>query len=311
MHNIGAEVITDEETKDLVEDFLVFLKSQKRCSDHTIISYHTDIFYFFAFLKNQSGALVDVAKLTNLSIHDFRSWLFFRSEKKFSNTSTSRAVSCLRSFFQFLQSHKKIINLAIKNVKTPKLGKPIPKSVDKIDIDAIIDSVAEFTKEAWCIKRDVALLTLIYGCGLRISEALSITKNHLNNNGVLIITGKGNKQRMVPVLPIVQQRLDQYLSVLPHPITANQSIFFGLRGKKYQPALFEKLIQNIRQALNLPETITPHAFRHSFATHLLENGGDLRTIQELLGHNSLSTTQRYTKVDKKRLLEVYNKVSLR
>ena len=341
------EIITDEEVKDLVDDFLVYLTSEKRCSDHTIVSYHTDIFYFFSFLKNglsrrddvaprnddienltpklkasslrggkadaaiHIGQLVTKSTLENLTIQDFRSWLVFRREQNFSNASTARAISCLKSLFKFLNRHKIITNKEIENVKTPKLGKPIPKAVDKIDIDSIVDLIKEFSKEDWLQKRDLALLTLIYGSGLRISEALSLTKNHLNNNGVIIITGKGNKQRMVPILPIIEQRINQYLAVLPHKINNNEPIFLGLRGKKYQAAMFEKLIQNIREFLNLPSTISPHSFRHSFATHLLEAGGDLRTIQELLGHSSLSTTQRYTKIDKRRLLEVYNKVSLR
>jgi integrase/recombinase XerC len=341
------EIITDEEVKDLVDDFLVYLTSEKRCSDHTIISYHTDIFYFFSFLKNglprrddvaprnddvenltpklkasslrggkadaaiHTGQLVTKSTLENLTIQDFRSWLVFRREQNFSNASTTRAISCLKSLFKFFNRHKIITNKEIENVKTPKLGKPIPKAVDKIDIDSIVDLIKEFSKEDWLQKRDLALLTLIYGSGLRISEALSLTKNHLNNNGVIVITGKGNKQRMVPILPIIEQRINQYLAVLPHKINNNDPIFLGLRGKKYQAAMFEKLIQNIREFLNLPNTISPHSFRHSFATHLLEAGGDLRTIQELLGHSSLSTTQRYTKIDKRRLLEVYNKVSLR
>jgi integrase/recombinase XerC len=217
----------------------------------------------------------------------------------------------LRSFFKFLNRHQFIANGEISKVKTPKLAKPIPKAIDKIDIDSITDLIKEFSKTDWTIKRDLALLTLIYGSGLRISEALSITSNHLDGSGVLIITGKGGKQRMVPILPITKQKIDEYLAIMPHKINGNDPIFLGLRGKKYQPASFEKLIQNIREYLSLPSTITPHSFRHSFATHLLENGGDLRTIQELLGHSSLSTTQRYTKVDKKRLLEVYQRVSLR
>ncbi len=306
-----ASIVTNEEVKNLVDDFLVYLTNEKRCSDHTIVSYHTDIFYFFSFLKNNSNYLVDKKKLESLPIQDFRSWLVFRKEQNFSNSSTARAISCLKSFFKFLSRHKIITNQAIENLKTPKLGKPVPKAVDKIDIDAIINLIGEFSKEIWLQKRDLALLTLIYGSGLRISEALSLTKSHLNNNGVVIITGKGNKQRMVPILPIIQNRIDEYLAILPHKINNNEPIFLGLRGKKYHPAMFEKLIQHIREFLNLPNTITPHSFRHSFATHLLESGGDLRTIQELLGHSSLSTTQRYTKIDKRRLLEVYNKVSLR
>ena len=246
------KIITNEEVKDLVEDFLVYLASEKRCSDHTIVSYHTDIFYFFAFLFNLKNELVSKTSLEKLTIQDFRSWLVSRKEKEFSNASTARAISCLKSFFKFLNRHKIIANKEIENLKSPKLGKPVPKAVDKIDIDSITDLIKEFVKEDWLQKRDLALLTLIYGSGLRISEALSLTKNHLNNNGVIIITGKGNKQRMVPILPIIEKRINEYLAALPHKIQNNEPIFLGLRGKKYQPAMFEKLIQSIREYLNLP-----------------------------------------------------------
>ena len=339
------KLVANNEIEGLVNQFLTYLTSEKRFSSNTIISYRNDIFYFLSFLKqsqpeSSQNNLISQHIIENLTIADFRSWLIFRKNNDFSNSSTARAISCLRSFFKFHNLNKTIFNKEINNIKTIKLPKPIPKAVDKIDIDSITNLIAEFSKEDWLHKRDLALLTTIYGCGLRISEALSITKNHLSNTngrptstsseedirGVssypsvsgncyskesIIITGKGNKQRMVPLLPIVKQRINQYLQALPHKINNDDPIFLGLRGKKYQPAMFEKLIQNIRNFLNLPSTITPHSFRHSFATHLLEAGGDLRTIQELLGHCSLSTTQRYTKVDKKRLLEVYNKVSLR
>ncbi|MCE3255082.1 MAG: recombinase XerC [Rickettsiaceae bacterium] len=303
--------VANEEIKKLVEDFFSYLASEKRCSNHTIISYQNDIFYFFSFLKSQSNSLVSKTQLENLTIHNFRSWLAFRKEKNLSNAATARAASCLRTFFKFLNHNQIIANKEIEKIKSPKLAKPIPKAVDKIDIDAIIGLIAEFNKVEWLQKRDLALITLIYGCGLRISEALSITKNHLQNSGTIIITGKGNKQRMVPILPVVEKQIREYLATLPHQVNSDQPIFLGLRGKKYQPAMFEKLIQKIREYLDLPDSITPHSFRHSFATHLLEAGGDLRTIQELLGHSSLSTTQRYTKIDKTRLLEVYNKVSPR
>jgi integrase/recombinase XerC len=303
---------TNNEVKNLIDNFLLYLTSEKRYSSNTIKSYRNDIFYFFSFLQSQSESLINKTKIEDLVIMDFRYWLIFRKNKGFSNSSTSRAISCLRSFFKFHNREQTIENKEIENIKTPKISKPLPKAVDKTDIDSIISLITQFSKEEWLQKRDLALLTLIYGCGLRISEALSITKNHLDNhNQVIVITGKGNKQRMVPILPIVWQKINNYLSFLPYSINNNQPIFLGLRGKTYQPALFEKLIQNIRESLSLPNNITPHSFRHSFATHLLENGGDLRTIQELLGHKSLSTTQKYTKIDKKRLLAVYQKVSLR
>jgi integrase/recombinase XerC len=297
----------DNKAQNLTEEFLVFLASQRRASNHTLIAYRTDIGYFFAFLQERFNALVSVEILEKLTIHDFRSWLAKRSNEEFSFTSTVRALSCLRSFFAYLNGNKKISNNVIKDLKRPKTAKSIFKAVDEIDIKAIMKLVKQFNKEEWCFKRDLALLTLIYGAGLRISEALSVTKNHLINSDSLIITGKGNKQRMVPMLAIIKDRIDDYLAACPYQLDFDQPIFLGSRGKKYQATLFQKLISQIRKYLQLPDTVTPHAFRHSFATHLLEAGGDLRVIQELLGHVSLSTTQRYTKIDKKRLFEIYKK----
>jgi integrase/recombinase XerC len=298
-------LVADEEVKNLVDDFLVYLASEKRAADHTLVAYHIDLCYFFTFLHHHLNGEVTLVKLEKLTVQDFRSWLVLRNNEEFSATSTVRALSCLRSFFAFANRSKKIINDQIKNIKTPKTPKSILRSVDQIDIKSIMNLVKEFNKEDWCAKRDMALLTLIYGCGLRISEAMSLTKSDLVNSDTLIITGKGQKQRMVPMLAIVKKRIEEYLSDCPYKIPTDVPIFLGSRGKKYSPTLFQKLISNIRKALGLPETITPHAFRHSFATHLLEAGGDLRTIQELLGHASLSTTQRYTKIDKHRLLDVY------
>ena len=295
----------NNEIERLINDFFSFMRSRKRASEHTIISYQNDLSHFLVFLKNYKNKAVTIDVLEALNIYDFRAWLLSRNEDEFQSTSTARAVSCLRSFFAFLNKNKYLKNSEIKNIKSPKIPKSIPKAVDQIDIKSIMELVAEFSKHDWCIKRDMALLTLIYGCGLRISEALSVTKNNLANNDTLIITGKGNKQRMVPILPIVRQRIDNYLAVCPYKIASDNPIFLGFRGGPYSPVLFERLIGKIRKYLQLSDTVTPHAFRHSFATHLLEAGGDLRTIQELLGHSSLSTTQRYTKIDKTRLLDVY------
>ncbi len=295
----------------LIDDFLQYLQAEKRYSKLTVVAYENDINYFCLFLRNKFNLLVDKERLQNLSIQDFRSWLVFKKEQNFSNVSIARSVSCIRSFFRFLDVQNAITNAAIANIKSPKIGKSIAKSVDKIDINSIVDLIPNFIKKKWLQKRDLALLFLIYGCGLRISEALSITKNHLKNEEEITIIGKGEKQRTLPILPIVKLKINQYLAEVPYQINDDQPIFLGAKGNKYQAAVFEKLIQKIREFLQLSKNVTPHSFRHSFATHLLENGGDLRKIQELLGHKSLSTTQRYTKVDKKRLLSAYNQIKLR
>ena len=299
----------DQEVKFLVKKFLLFLEAEKRYSNYTLISYKTDIYYFLDFISNAKQQIISKQLLENLSVLDFRSFLSFRHNKDYANTSLARCLSSLRSLFDFLNNNQLIKNQQIKKIKTPKTLKSVPKAVDSINIDAIIHAIIiQNNKEKWKIARDLALLTLIYGCGLRISESLAVNKKSLENSEVLVITGQGQKQRIVPILGIVKKRIEEYIVLCPHKIKNDQSIFVNSKGGSYSARLFQKLISDIRKNLNLPETITPHAFRHSFATHLLEAGGDLRTIQELLGHKSLSTTQLYTKIDKNRLLSVYNKL---
>lgn len=300
----SAEIIS------LVEQFLKFLTAEKRYSAHTVSSYRTDILYFLDFLFQSREKIISKDDLENLALFDFRKWLGSRLADHV-NSSNARAVSSLRSFFKFLNRNSLVHNSEITKLKTPKVTKPIPKSVDKIDIDKILAEITKIRKEPWLKARDVALLTLIYGCGLRISESLSVSKKSLQNNQTLIVEGKGKKQRMVPLLPVVLQRLNEYLKLCPFEINFEQPIFLNQKGKTISRHDFSHLIHTIRTNLNLAETITPHAFRHSFATHLLEAGGDLRVIQELLGHESLSTTQRYTKIDKQHLLSAYQKASLR
>lgn len=300
----------DSNTLALLEKFLRFLEVEKRYSSHTLNSYRIDIFYFFDFLFRVKAKTVSQNDLENLTVHDFRKWLSERLPNHV-NSSNARALASLRSMFRFFNQNNLLKNQEISKIKTPKTGKPVPKSVDQIDIEKIFAEILNIRKTAWQAKRDVALLTLIYGCGLRISESLAVSKKSLENSQTLIVTGKGKKQRMVPLLPIVQKRINEYFAACPFKIIFDQPIFLGPKGETYTRQDFASLIQKIRRNLNLAETITPHAFRHSFATHLLEAGGDLRTIQELLGHESLSTTQRYTKIDKARLLSVYEKFSKR
>jgi integrase/recombinase XerC len=295
------------ELNNLIANFLEFLTVEKKYSKHTISSYHLDIGDFINFLFNKINKKITKADLENLTIYDFRKWLSIRLENHV-NSSNARSLAALRSFFKFLNEKNLVKNQIINQIKTPKIAKIIPKSVDLLDIEKIMLAVTKIHKEDWQCKRDLALLTLIYGCGLRISESLAIKKTDLEKTS-LIVNGKGKKQRMVPLLAIVRQRILEYLQVCPFENAA--FLFFSKSGRAYSRNEFSNLIKKIRRNLNLPETITPHAFRHSFATHLLEAGGDLRTIQSLLGHETLSTTQRYTKIDKTRLLSVYEKFSRR
>lgn len=299
------------EIHQLLGDFILFLATEKRSSKHTIESYRTDILNLLSFITKYKGFQVGKKTLGTLDHKDFRAWLTHRHNQNMSFNSTARAVSAIKSFFRYLEKNKNITNPEIIKLKSPKTTKPLPKAIDQNNAKLIIEAVRDFSKHTWTAERDIALLTLIYGCGLRISEALSITLQDIRNSDFIRVKGKGNKERNIPILPIIKKRIDLYLKDCPHPIMPNDKLFVGVRGGKYNPTLFQKLIRDIRTALDLPETVTPHAFRHSFATHLLENGADLRSIQELLGHSSLSTTQRYTKVDSRRLLEAYSKINPR
>lgn len=300
----------DSEIIEFIEKFLRFLEVEKGYSSNSLNSYRIDIFYFVDFLFRANGKVINRRVFEELSIHDFRKWLIERHENHV-NASNARALACLRSFFRFLNQNALLTNFEVEKIKTPKVVKPLPKAVDQFDIEKIFSTIFEVQKVAWKAKRDLALLTLIYGCGLRISEALAVSKNSIQNSQTLIVMGKGKKQRMLPLLPIIKKRIEDYLLVCPFEIGQASGIFLGNKGKTYTRYDFDKLIRKIRIMLGLSDTVTAHAFRHSFATHLLEAGVDLRSIQDLLGHENLSTTQRYTKIDKSRLLSVYEKFSHR
>jgi len=200
-----------------------------------------------------------------------------------------------------------VSNATIKAVRSPKPKPPLPKPISIEDSLDVIKAVSKLSDTPWISKRDVAVFTLLYGCGLRIDEALSLNNVDKPDGDVMTITGKGNKQRIVPILPIVSDAIKVYAEACPFSEQPNNPLFVGARGGRLNAGVVQRLMRKVRHQLGLPNTATPHALRHSFATHLLGAGGDLRTIQELLGHSSLSTTQRYTSVDSKRLLEVYKK----
>lgn len=298
----------DDGLKQIITQWLDWLTHIKRASDHTVTAYRIDLFAFTLFMQHHCGVTISLNTLRQLEIRDFRAWLASRSSRDYSKTSNARALSSIRHFYRYLEREGLIENPAIFLVSIPKLNKPLPRALSSAQAMSAIEMTSEMNEEPWIAKRDEALLMLIYGCGLRISEALSLQVNDvLSAKGSLMITGKGNKQRHVPLLPIVTQTLRDYLRLCPFHADGNRhtSLFLGARGGTLQPAIFQKMLQQVRAQLGLPDSATPHAFRHSYATHLLASGADLRDIQELLGHESLSTTQRYTHVDSKRLLDAY------
>lgn len=214
-------------------------------------------------------------------------------------------MSSLRGFFKYLDRHDLVHNPAINAVKSPRPPKSLPKPLAAEDAIEALSTAGELHDEPWLAARDVALFTLLYGCGLRLGEALALQKRDIPAGDAMTITGKGRKQRLVPVLPIVRQAIGEYVTLCPHPLAADGPLFVGARGGLLNPGVVQRQMRRLRALMGLPDTATPHALRHSFATHLLAGGGDLRTIQELLGHASLSTTQRYTQVDEARLTRAY------
>ena len=286
--------------------WLARLKSEKRASPHTLDAYARDADAFVSFLAGHLGGMPDLAALKALRPADFRAWLTSRAMAKFERTSTARALSAVRSLFHYLDRAGLVHNAALGAVKAPKLPRSIPKPLTERETFDLIDNAELDATEPWIARRNIAVLMLLYGCGLRIAEALSLTRAAAPAGDTMIITGKGRKQRMVPVLPAVREAVAGYIAACPHALAPQAPLFVGVRGGPLHHRIVQGVIQKLRPLLALPETATPHALRHSFATHLLAGGGDLRTIQELLGHASLSTTQRYTAVDSKKLLEVYD-----
>ncbi|MCG8510874.1 MAG: tyrosine recombinase XerC [Rhodospirillales bacterium] len=289
-----------------IDDWRAWLANERRASDHTLDAYSRDLSAFLAFMAEHLGFPPGLQDLEALKAVDFRSWLARRAADGLSRSSTARAMSTIRSFFRHMEKHGLVHNPAIGAVRTPKVPKSVPKALDVAQALEAVETVADFTETPWIAKRDIAVMMLLYGCGLRIGEALSLNRGQVPDGDVMTVTGKGGKQRIVPVLPVVREAIDDYLASCPYGLEDGDPLFVGARGKRLQAGIIQKAMRNVRILLGLPETATPHALRHSFATHLLAGGGDLRTIQELLGHASLSTTQRYTDVDSARLMAIYD-----
>lgn len=288
--------------------WLAALKSNRRMSAKTLEAYARDFSQFSAFLAEFMNEPAGSAELAGLTASDFRSFMAKRRNGGVQSRSLARQLSAIRSFFNYAEREGHFKNAALAAVRSPKLPHAVPKPLS-IDAAGRVMSEGESAageKPAWVAARDRAVLLLLYACGLRISEALGLTPRQAEANP-LRITGKGSKERIVPMLPQVRDALHVYKSLAPFALADNEPMFRGEKGGPLSPRIIQILIERLRGALGLPDTATPHALRHSFATHLLSNGADLRVIQELLGHASLSTTQVYTEVDRRHLLEQYEK----
>lgn len=292
---------------EVIAAFLAWLESERHCSPHTIDGYSRDLDRFLFFLSFHLGEPAQLNDLENLKAMDFRSWLARRNQEGKSASTNARALSVIRTFFRWLEKTGRAKNHAIRAIRGPKLPHAVPKALTPEDAGIVLDTIGDFAIEPWIAARDTALVTLLYGAGLRIGEALSLNRSVLPAKDAIRVTGKGRKERVVPILPVIADALQTYTGLCPYDPGADGPLFVGARGKRLHSSVAQAAMQRVRLALGLPENATPHALRHSFATHLLAGGGDLRTIQELLGHASLSTTQRYTAVDTASLMATYRK----
>ena len=283
-----------------------WLAAERRASAHTVAAYGRDLALFLDFLIEHLGELPSLAAIDQLRTADFRAYLARRVQGHAERSSLARALSVLRGFVRFLHRRGLASTNALAALRSPRQRAGVPKPLTVEDATAAVDVVGEFAAIGWHSKRDIAILTLLYGCGLRLSEALGLSRGEAPLSETLVVTGKGRKQRLLPVLPVVRAAVADYLATCPHTSAADGPLFVGARGGPLNPRLVQRRMAEVRGYLGLPESATPHALRHSFATHLLGAGGDLRAIQELLGHASLSTTQRYTSVETERLLAIYD-----
>jgi len=294
------------------KDWLRHLHSERRVAEKTLEAYERDMRQFCIFLTDYTGRPAKLSDFANLKPMQMRGFLAQRRGVGSGARTLARGLAGIRSFVSYLEKKGQASSAGLTAMRAPKQPATLPKSVTTPDALRLTDAAEQLQEEPWIAARDAALMTLLYGCGLRISEALGLTLVDLGiatsaqptvTAQSLRILGKGGKTRLVPLLPVIADSITDYLGKCPFVLGSDDAVFRGARGGVVQPAVIQKAMRLMRGALDLPKTATPHAMRHSFATHLLANGGDLRTIQELLGHASLSTTQKYTAVDTDHLLK--------
>ncbi len=276
-------------------------------SGKTLEAYRRDLSGFLGFLTAYQGGDAGLRALARIGVSDMRAWMAHERGRGLSARSLARALSAVKGFYRWLNEAEGVDNPAVASMRGPKVQPRLPRPIAAGAAREMISMVDIQHKESWVGARDAAVLLLLYGCGMRISEALGLARGQAPLPEVLRITGKGNKERLLPVLPVARAAVEAYLKACPYDLAQDGPLFIGVRGKRLGARAVQKLMQDLRGQLGLPATATPHALRHAFATHLLEAGGDLRTIQALLGHASLTSTQVYTSLDETRLMEVYNR----
>lgn len=293
--------------RDALQSWLEWQKSLNGAATNTLDAYARDVGDFLAFMSVHKGAAQGIAPLMRLTVSDMRAWMAQARGSGIGSRSLARKLSAVKSFFRWLSEREGAEISAVLAARSPKFQRKLPRPLSEDAAQAMIETVEFQHENPWIATRDMAVITLLYGCGLRISEALSLDGQDAPLPPVLRIIGKGGKERVIPVIGAARDAVEAYLALCPWPLEPDQPLFRGLRGGRLSPRAVQKVMERARAQLGLPASATPHAMRHSFATHLLSAGGDLRAIQELLGHASLSTTQAYTAVDQARLMEVYDK----
>ncbi len=288
-------------------NWLDFLGSERRLAKKTLEAYERDLRQFLLFLTDYLAEPPSIAHFAHLKPADLRGFLATRRKGGAGARTIGRGLAGIRSFVRFLEKGGHASSAGISAVLSPRQPKTLPRPIDAIQAVKMTRPGEQQDETEWIAARDAAILSLLYGCGLRISEALSLVPEDFpgNQTSSIRVKGKGGKTRIVPLLPVICRAIEFYLKLCPHYLDSKLPMFRGKKGGTLQPAVLQRAVRKLRGALNLPDSATPHALRHSFATHLLKGGGDLRTIQELLGHASLSTTQVYTAVDSDHLLDVY------
>ena len=290
--------------------WLAFIATERRLSPKTCEAYARDVGFFLSFLTGHLGDKPKLSDLAKLAPADIRSFLSHRRGNGVEARTLQRSLAAARSFARYLEREGRGKSGALSAVRAPKVAKTLPRPLDAQSALALADpsTRAYEEREPWVLARDAAVLSLLYGAGLRIAEALSLNRSEIPAPGTadsITVTGKGNKTRMVPLIPQIAQAIADYIAICPFNLPENEPVFRGEKGGPLSPRIVQLAMERMRGALGLPDSATPHALRHSFATHLLARGGDLRSIQELLGHASLATTQIYTQVDTTHLLEAY------
>ena len=295
-----------EDVTPLLKEWLTTLKADRRLAAKTLEAYTRDITQFGAFLQDHFGECATTRMLPQLDASGFRAFMARLRNDEIESRSLARKLSAIRSFFRHAERNGHFKCAAIAVVRAPKIAHSVPRPLTEEQSFRLVDDTSLHHDEAWIAARDMAVLALLYCCGLRISEALGLLTKQVDQNP-LVITGKGNKTRLVPMVAAATQAIATYRKLAPFPLLPSTPLFRGAKGGPLSPRIVQLLIERLRSAMNLPDSATPHALRHSFASHLLGNGADLRVIQDLLGHASLSSTQIYTEVNRKHLLEQYRK----